>query len=73
MQQSGLNMWQLLESSTINGARAVGRETEFGSIKKGKRADMVLLSKNPLDSIDNWKQIDWVIIKGVAWKPDDRF
>ena len=73
MQQSGMNMWQLLESSTINGARAVGKEAEFGSIRKGKRADMVLLSKNPLDSIDNWKQVDWVIIKGVAWKPDDVF
>ncbi|HEX8315720.1 MAG TPA: amidohydrolase family protein, partial [Flavisolibacter sp.] len=37
MQQSGMDSWQLLQASTINGAKAVGRETEFGSIKKGKR------------------------------------
>ena len=45
MRECGLDMWQLLQSSTINGARAVGKETAFGSIAKGKRADMLLLSK----------------------------
>ena len=73
MKQSGLDMWQLLQSSTINGAKAVGNENIFGSIKIDKRADMVLLLRNPLDKIDNWKTIDWVINKGVAWKPDSLF
>ncbi|HYC28958.1 MAG TPA: amidohydrolase family protein, partial [Chitinophagaceae bacterium] len=49
MKLAGMDMWQLLQASTINGARAVGREAEFGSIKKGKRADLLLLNKNPLD------------------------
>jgi imidazolonepropionase-like amidohydrolase len=71
MRESGLDMWQLIQSSTINGARAVGKETEFGSIVRGKRADMLLLSKNPIDNLDNWQQVDWVVMKGIAWKPDD--
>jgi hypothetical protein len=70
MQQSGMNMWQLLQASTINGARAAGKQNEFGSVQKGKKANLVLLDKNPLDSIANWKSIDWVINKGVAQKPD---
>lgn len=70
MQQSGLNMWQLIQSSTINGAIAVGKQNEFGSIAKGKKANILLLNRNPLDSISNWKTIDWVINKGVAQKPD---
>jgi imidazolonepropionase-like amidohydrolase len=70
MRQSGMNLWQIIQSSTINGARAVGKDTEFGSIKKGKRADMILLNRNPLDSLQSWKSIDWVINKGVAMKPD---
>ena len=70
MQQSGMNMWQLIQASTINGARAVGKEAEFGSITKGKRADLLLLAKNPLDSLNNWKSIEWVINKGIAVKPD---
>lgn len=70
MQQSGMTLWQLVQASTINGARAIGKEAEFGSVAKGKRADLLLLSKNPLDSLANWKSIDWVINKGVALKPD---
>lgn len=70
MQQSGMSMWQLIQASTINGARALGKETEFGSVTKGKRADLLLLAKNPLESLSNWKSIDWVINKGTALKPD---
>ena len=70
MQLSGMNAWQLLQASTINGAKAVGKEAEFGSVKKGKRADLLLLSKNPLDSIANWQSIEWVINKGVTARPD---
>lgn len=71
MQQCGLDMWQLLQSSTINGAWTVGKETEFGSIQAGKRADMILLSKDPLESLDNWKLVEWVIVRGVAWRPEE--
>ena len=70
MQAAGMNTWSLLKASTLNGARAVGKQTEFGVIKKGMRADMLLLSKNPADGIDNWKSIAWVINKGVALLPD---
>jgi hypothetical protein len=70
MQDAGMNTWSLLQASTINGAKAIGRQNEFGSIKKGMRADMILLSKNPVNHIDNWKTIEWVINKGVALKPD---
>jgi hypothetical protein len=30
----------------------------------------VLLNKNPLDSLSNWRSIEWVINKGVAQQPD---
>ncbi|HEY1115658.1 MAG TPA: amidohydrolase family protein [Chitinophagaceae bacterium] len=70
MQAAGFTTWQLLQSSTINGAKALGKEGEFGSIQKGKVADMVLLSADPTQSLDNWKKIDLVINKGVALKPD---
>ena len=59
-----------LQASTINGAKAVGKQAEFGSIKKGKRADLVLFSKNPLDNLENWQSIDWIINKGHLLKPD---
>ncbi|HQV59999.1 MAG TPA: amidohydrolase family protein [Chitinophagaceae bacterium] len=70
MQQAGLNMWQLLQASTINGAKAVGQEKEWGSISKNKLGNMVLLNANPLDSLANWKKIDRVINKGKMFMPD---
>jgi hypothetical protein len=69
MQQAGMTNWQLLEASTINGAKMVGQEKEWGSIAKGKLANMVLLAKDPLAGIDNWKAIEYVISKGVPYKP----
>jgi len=70
MQEAGMNGWQLLEASTINGAKAMGQEKDWGSISKDKRANMLLLSANPLDSLANWRKIEWVISKGLAYKPD---
>lgn len=73
MQAAGMSNWQLLQASTLNGAKAVGREADFGSIAPGKRADLVLLSRNPLDSLGAWKKITAVINKGRWWTPDSVF
>jgi imidazolonepropionase-like amidohydrolase len=66
MADAGLNMWQLLTASTINGAKAIGKEKVFGSIREGKIASMLLLDGNPLESLENWKKINTVINKGVV-------
>jgi imidazolonepropionase-like amidohydrolase len=70
MQGAGMTNWQLLEAATINGAKAVNKQNEWGSIAKGKEANMVLLNANPLDSLANWRTIEYVINKGTIWKPD---
>ncbi len=70
MQQSGMNAWNILQASTINGAKAVNKQMEFGAVKKGLRADLLLLKKDPTESIAAWQSIDWIINKGVAMKPD---
>ncbi|MBC7949352.1 MAG: amidohydrolase family protein [Chitinophagaceae bacterium] len=70
MADAGLTPWQLLEASTINGAKAVGKDQEWGSITKDKIGNMVLLRANPLMALENWRKIDWVINKGVAYRPD---
>jgi len=70
MQAAGMNNWQLLEASTINGAKATGQENEWGSISKNKLANMLVLSANPVEDIANWRKIDWVISKGIPFKPE---
>lgn len=69
MQKAGMNNWQLLEASTINGAKALGQEKEWGSIAKDKTANLLLFSANPLDSLSNWRKISQVISKGVVLDP----
>jgi imidazolonepropionase-like amidohydrolase len=69
MQQAGMNNWQLLEASSINGAKALGQDKEWGSIAKGKTANLLLFTANPLDSLSNWRKISQVINKGVVLDP----
>lgn len=66
MQRAGLNMWQLITCSTINGAKAMGKENSWGSITIGKRANMILLTANPVQDLGNWRKLSAVINKGVV-------
>ena len=46
----GLGRERALEAVTIGAARALGLDAEIGSLKKGKRADFVILSGDPFDA-----------------------
>ncbi|MBB6108138.1 Imidazolonepropionase [Mucilaginibacter lappiensis] len=70
MQQAGMSNWQIIQSATINGAKAMGKEKEFGSIEKGKKADLVLLNANPAEQLENLQEISLVINKGHVIAPD---
>lgn len=41
----------ILKIATINSARCVGVEKDYGSIEVGKQADLVCLNENPLENI----------------------
>ena len=43
-----LSAEQALAAITINAARILGRESEIGSIRAGKRADFTVLAEDPL-------------------------
>jgi imidazolonepropionase-like amidohydrolase len=70
MRQSGMSNWQIIQASTINGAKVLGKEKEFGTIAAGKNANLILLNANPLDSIANVTKIYRVINRGVVIDPD---
>jgi imidazolonepropionase-like amidohydrolase len=54
----------IIRMATFNAARALRREKEFGSIQAGRRADLVVLTKNPLQSIANTRSIALVMQGG---------
>ncbi len=45
---AGVTLSQLFDAATIDNARFFGLDDEIGTIEVGKRADLLLLEKNPL-------------------------
>ncbi|MEZ4423058.1 MAG: amidohydrolase family protein [Gemmatimonadota bacterium] len=62
--KGGLTPMEAIQAGTLQAARMIGKEAEFGSIEVGKRADLVVLGANPLEDIRNSRAIRTVIARG---------
>jgi imidazolonepropionase-like amidohydrolase len=63
--QAGLTPMQALVSATSGAATAINISKEVGTLEKGKLADFLVLTANPLDDIRNTRAIESVWIGGV--------
>lgn len=70
MQESGMTNWQIITASTLNGAKVLDKEEEFGTIAEGKKASLILINSNPADNLDYLTDIDLVINHGILIDPD---
>lgn len=61
---AGLSSMEVIVAATRNGALALQNSGELGTIEPGKRADMLLVSANPLEDIRNLRKIDRVMLDG---------
>jgi imidazolonepropionase-like amidohydrolase len=68
---AGFTPLEALQTATLNPARFLGVEEQFGTIEKGKLADLVLLSGNPLQDISNTQKIAAVIVDGHYYSEKD--
>lgn len=58
---------QALEMATLHGARALGLESEVGSIEAGKRADLVVHSTTSPQSLPAFRDpVDWLVFYAGA-------
>ena len=73
MEWLGFSRADILRSATINGAELLELENELGSIEKGKLADMVVLSADPLKDIKAVERIEAVFRSGVLLTRGQRF
>lgn len=61
---AGFTPLEALQTATLNPARFLNRQQDFGSVQAGRLADLVLLSANPLTDIANTQRIVGVLADG---------
>jgi imidazolonepropionase-like amidohydrolase len=64
MALAGLRPMDIIVSATRNAAAVMGRQTEIGTLERGKYADLVILDADPLADIKNTRRIFKVMKEG---------
>ena len=64
MAAGGMTNMEALKTATINAAEYIGAGADIGSLKVGKLADLIVLSDNPLDNIENTQTVEQVMVNG---------
>ena len=64
MNNAGIPLSKILASATIENAKAFKLEKLYGTIEKGKKANILILNINPLEDITAYNDISQIIIKG---------
>ena len=67
--KAGFTPMEALLAATANGAKALGLADTLGTVEVGKTADLVVLSANPLEDIQNVRRISVVFKNGKRVKP----
>jgi tetratricopeptide (TPR) repeat protein len=63
-QDLGFTPYAALKTATVDPARLLRREREFGTIEVGKRADLILTRKNPLEDVRHLRSVEGVMASG---------
>jgi imidazolonepropionase-like amidohydrolase len=67
--RAGLPPQAALEAATRVPAKMLALDDDIGTIEVGKRADLVVLRKDPLRDLRNLRAIRWTVHDGVARTP----
>ena len=51
LREAGFHPLEVLRAATLDGAEALGRDHEIGSVEPGKLADLVIVEENPLANL----------------------
>ena len=62
--RDGATTWQTLQAATRNAAQLCGVGDQLGTVEVGKLADLIVVADDPLDDINNLRQLQLVIKNG---------
>ncbi|OBP17026.1 hypothetical protein A5320_05370 [Rheinheimera sp. SA_1] len=66
MAEVGISARTIFQAATINNAKMLKIDSNYGTVSAGKVANLLLLKKNPLESVQAWDSIELVILHGKA-------
>lgn len=70
--KAGMTPIQAIQAATLHGAQAIGIADQVGSIEVGKKANLLILSADPVTDINHSRQISHVIKNGrFVYRGDD--
>lgn len=72
--EAGFTPFEALSTATRTAAEVAGKmgaDDTFGTVETGNRADLVLLSANPLEDITNSRSIEGVMLRGQWFTKDE--
>lgn len=70
MEAWGLSPMQVLVAATRDAARVFDATPDFGTVEKGRLADLLVLDADPLAHVANLQRIDRVVKGGQVFRPD---
>jgi imidazolonepropionase-like amidohydrolase len=62
--ESGLSPYEAIRAATVNPAVFLRKEQEFGTVAEGKRADLLLVTGDPLQDLTRLKEPAGVMVRG---------
>ncbi len=65
--KAGFTPMEAIQAATNIPARVMGVDREVGTIEKGKRADLIIVDRNPLENISNLRTVESVMTGGVLY------
>jgi imidazolonepropionase-like amidohydrolase len=66
--EAGLTPMQVIQTFSKNNSEMLGIDKDFGTLAKGKAADLLVLAKNPLDDIANMRSFEAVYLGGKKFE-----
>jgi hypothetical protein len=72
--EAGLTPVQAIQTAAINVAQAWGKDKDYGSVEKGKIADLLIVRGDPRQNISDTQNVEMVFIEGkvmdISYHPD---
>lgn len=69
--RAGMTPLEAIEAATLNGARAANQGRDMGSVEAGKLANLVILARDPLESLSNLRSVVLIVKRGREFRRAD--